>query len=181
MIRFIRVLLIAAAFSASSAQAIPVEWTLNTVQFDDGGTATGSFVYDADTDTYTDFSIQTFWVDPSRSAGFWDNGLTAIQSATPTELIVANYFLDSFQELFEELTLNYSGALTNSGGTYSLSGSERFTHIYDDPDLGIVQDAGDRLIVSGTVSTNVIPIPAAVWLFSSGLGLLGFLKRKGQS
>jgi hypothetical protein len=28
------------------------------------------------------------------------------------------------------------------------------------------------------VTVNVVPIPAAVWLFASGLGLLGWLRRR---
>jgi hypothetical protein len=42
-----------------SAQAIPVIWTLEGVLFEDGGTASGSFVYDADTSTFSDTYIVT--------------------------------------------------------------------------------------------------------------------------
>jgi hypothetical protein len=35
------------AFAALAAHAEPVTWTLNNVQFDDGGTASGWFVWDA--------------------------------------------------------------------------------------------------------------------------------------
>ena len=42
-----------------SASAIPVRWTLTGVTFSDGGTASGSFIYDADTNTYSNISITT--------------------------------------------------------------------------------------------------------------------------
>jgi hypothetical protein len=34
---------------------------------------------------------------------------------------------------------------------------------------------------SDSVTVKVVPIPAAVWLFGSGLGLLGFLRRRQLS
>lgn len=44
---------------AGGAQAVPITWTLQNVTFDDGGTASGWFVYDADTPQAptTQFSI----------------------------------------------------------------------------------------------------------------------------
>ena len=44
---------------SGSAAAAPVTWTLDGVAFDDGGTASGSFVYDAATNTYSAISITT--------------------------------------------------------------------------------------------------------------------------
>lgn len=41
----------------SNASAFPVTWTLSGVTFTDGGTATGSFVYDADTNTTSAWSV----------------------------------------------------------------------------------------------------------------------------
>ena len=42
-----------------NAHAIPGVWTLDNVVFDDGGIATGSFVYDADLSNYSDVDITT--------------------------------------------------------------------------------------------------------------------------
>ena len=47
------------AFWSISGYAVPVVWTLNGVTFDDGGTASGSFTYDAGTDTYSAISMST--------------------------------------------------------------------------------------------------------------------------
>jgi hypothetical protein len=41
-------LALAALCAASAVSALPIQWTLTDVLFDDGGTATGSFIYDAD-------------------------------------------------------------------------------------------------------------------------------------
>jgi hypothetical protein len=42
-----------------SAWAVPVTWTLHNVVFQDGATVSGSFVYDADTNTYSAVNITT--------------------------------------------------------------------------------------------------------------------------
>ena len=40
--------------SSLIAEAVPLRWTLDGVIFRDGGTANGSFVYDADTNIFSD-------------------------------------------------------------------------------------------------------------------------------
>ena len=41
------------------AVAVPVTWTLSGVTFGDGGIATGSFAYDASSNTYSNVNITT--------------------------------------------------------------------------------------------------------------------------
>src|SRR5258708_19781801 len=41
------------------ASAAPVVWTLSGVTFSDGGTASGSFIFDADTNTYSSINVTT--------------------------------------------------------------------------------------------------------------------------
>ena len=50
-------LFVMAGMSALPAQADPIIWTLHGVTFDDGGTATGRFTYDAATNTYYDWNV----------------------------------------------------------------------------------------------------------------------------
>ena len=40
------------------------------------------------------------------------------------------------------------------------------------------KDGGDEIKLTGALSAVSVPIPAAVWLFGSGLGLLGWMRRK---
>jgi hypothetical protein len=42
---------------ANSASAVPLPWTLMSVSFTDGGSATGTFTFDAVTNTYSAFNI----------------------------------------------------------------------------------------------------------------------------
>lgn len=70
--------LLAAALLATPlvAQAMPVTWTLSGVTFAGGGTASGSFDFDADLDRYSNVAITTtaggnfatdsFYVSPGR-------------------------------------------------------------------------------------------------------------------
>ncbi len=43
-----------------AAQAIPILWTLQDLVLDDGGTASGNFVFDADANTHISINIATF-------------------------------------------------------------------------------------------------------------------------
>ncbi len=44
---------------SAPAFALPIQWTLEGVTFSDGASAFGTFVYDADTNEYTDINITT--------------------------------------------------------------------------------------------------------------------------
>ena len=56
-------MLLLAAFAlcqwSAPAFALPIQWTLEGVTFSDGASAFGTFVYDADTNEYTDINITT--------------------------------------------------------------------------------------------------------------------------
>jgi hypothetical protein len=57
----------------------------------------------------------------------------------------------------------------------------RFVRLTDDPDEGNIdgETVGADIDAIAAISTAVIPIPAAVWLFGSGLiGLIGLARRK---
>lgn len=43
----------------SAAHAVPIQWTVSGGAFDDGGTVSGSFVYDADTEVYSNVRLTT--------------------------------------------------------------------------------------------------------------------------
>ena len=45
--------------TARPAAAVPIQWTLQNVAFNDGTTASGSFLFDADSSAYSDIAITT--------------------------------------------------------------------------------------------------------------------------
>ncbi len=97
--------------------AVPIQWTLSNVTFVGGATASGSFIYDADTNTYSAISIvstgsgsipgSTFVVKyPSANASF-----VCFMTGNPSDLTGQRIFI---------LPVS-GGPLSNAGGTRTLS------------------------------------------------------------
>ena len=102
----------------SIASADGVTWDLSGVTFDDGGTASGSFVYDADTNTVNDIDIVT-------TAGTAFGGATYTGSDPafgpfPDQLVVVtDASLADFTGT-PVLNLLFLDSLTDAGGTVDL-------------------------------------------------------------
>ncbi len=176
------ILLAALLFTCHTAIAVPVEWTLNDVTFESGAVATGQFTYDADTRTFANVNILVsergaLGVFDISSPPSWNFG-----NAPGSELnLSVNWGLDPVNPIegyvHDTLYFEFNSTLTNSGGVASISPG---SYEYESRSYGPSPEGGYTLwtdnIVSGTVSA--VPIPAAVWLFGSGLGLLGFVRRR---
>ena len=156
-----------------SAWAIPVTWTPEGVVFEDGGTASGSFVFDADTSTYSDTDIVT-------TAGSMLSGETYSSDGNTFTFPVAVAFVSDGGSPFTDLVLVFNGPgglfgpnpLTNLGGYVTLdilNGGEKGAPQIGEP---------FRPFVSGSVFGVAVPIPAAVWLFGSALAGLGWIRRR---
>ena len=182
----------------TAAKAAPVLWTLNNVTFDDGGTATGSFIFDADAGTACSTSS-------SPCGMFYDvnimtTGGSALSGATYSVVCGTNnpsctgVVPDSTEAMFltstaADQTGNTAIAffftpagpvppagLTDAGGVVDIS---------DSMGTGAVQEAvcGDpgcadptspsRASLTGTLSGVVVPEPAELGLV--GLGLLALM------
>lgn len=155
-----------------SADAAPVTWTIDSLLFDDGGTGSGTFVYDANTNSYSDISIVTTAgsVLGGSVYGFINPTLLSPPSANGVVLVSSN--LANLTGL-PAIGIGFGAALTNTGGFISIDAGIEGTCVNagcDAPNAFPV-----RNILSGQLSA--IPIPAAVWLFASALGLLGWLRR----
>ena len=88
MIRFCYLLLIAVSMSAS-----PITWTLQNAVFNDGGVATGSFVFDADTQTVVSYNIQTSGGNTTNFPAFlFQNGVGYNMYASPNPPTNTIYF-----------------------------------------------------------------------------------------
>ena len=113
----------------------------------------------------------------------WDTGqmlppppANADPSSYPNGLTLVSEYQDSFAYIGDILSLNYATPLTNAGGIVDISGYQTRQVIVNG---GGSDPFFQRSLVSGTlVGVSTVPIPAAVWLFGSGLGLLGWLRRR---
>lgn len=188
-----------------SVSAVPVHWTLNNVVLEHqntlGGSSeiryfnvTGSFVYNADTNEYSDISVTT---DPSTfppltsdvwpgqtytgdnfhydaTSSFYSGPLTSANSEGIT--LAASFYNGALFWLQNGLRLSYESPLTNAGGSVALALDGASFERLNGEIAGCCLD--HRYVVSGSLNGTVVPIPAAVWLFGSSLGLLGWIRRR---
>ena len=162
---------------------MPITWVIDDLDFG-SHTASGSFVYDADTNTYSDINVVTIWgVFEYNDPGWGDY----VERSDPNFLFLSMVDPDNndlpvindpeygpVNDWYGVLAmgLSFSSGLTNDGGVVSVAATaglcaDRICSTPEEP----FQDS-----LSG--SASAVPIPAAVWLFGSGLGLLGWFCRR---
>ena len=163
-----------------SASAIPVQWTLNSWNLDGGGTATGSFVYDVDVGTNGTFSNVNITSTLGPSSFTFAGGNA---DANNLEFFMLDPGSDDLT--FTEVLLAQigGGGMTNAGGGPLFVLTEKDNNplssqsTCDNADCTTVSDP--VFLTSGNITGTVVPVPAAMWLFGSGLlGLVGMARRK---
>ena len=153
-------------FSAM-AEAIPVTWTLENVVFEDGGTAYGSYTYDADTNIFTNLSITTTAGSIITIGQTYTLGCNYSGCGNLDDVVVAETPA-SYPPVFGFIL---DAPMTNNGGSLAMLIGPCQTSCEFSADA-----QSFRNVISGSVSA--VPIPPAVWLFGSALGGLGWLRRK---
>jgi hypothetical protein len=181
---------------ANTASAVPVRWQFQDVLFSDGASLTGSFIFDTDAPTY-----------PVPDSPDQVDGYSSVNiSANASERFLFEWQADYAEECKSE-DCGYSGAnrlytvpvsgdcgfettvcqrnlgiqfdrsLNSTGSPIAVSGYE----YYDVRTPGGGTNWGDRRIVSGYVIGTVVPLPAAIWAFGSGLVALGWMRRRNSA
>jgi hypothetical protein len=144
---------------ATPAEAAALRWNLQGVTFNDGGTASGSFLFDADTNTFSDVNISTFLSNGNPVASY----VSALGDATG--------FASVIPSPFSVLTFGFSSPLTNLGGEIALLPTTEFAFVGGLP--------LSRSISAGSVSAAATPIPTPALLPGLiGLGMGIARKRK---
>lgn len=115
-----RLFLVASLIPAASF-AVPVQWTLSDVRFADGGTASGSFIYDADTTELSAWSVSVaggntgsfpaLTYGSANSTFYSDSGFGNPQPTLVLEI----------DAIRRQLRMTPLAPLTNAGGTVSLN------------------------------------------------------------
>lgn len=151
-------------FASSAVSAAILTWTLQNVSFSDGGTASGSFDYDADTNTYSDFSISVSGGGALFPSFVYDNGtshtrppLTATDLSISSNVVIPN----DTRELF----LQFAQPLTNAGGSIVLENPDGLANDAEFHTLPSSPPFGQRGFVAGG-SVTAVPEP------STAIGLM---------
>ena len=186
---------------AVTTSATPVTWFFNNVTFNDGGTLTGSFSFDADAPTacsggallcgtFSNFNITTTAGSARTGAsytvvcGVGDASCNGV-SPNSTEVLFLTS-TSSNQTGLSALAIFFTGVggvppagLSDAGGVFDIGNSSL--------SVGVVQEANcadatcstpapaSRISVSGTVQAGV-PEPSSMLLLSSALAGLTFLR-----
>jgi hypothetical protein len=158
--------------SIASADGIP--WVLSGVTFDDGGTASGSFVYDAVTNTYSAISVTT--TAGATLAGATYTSLSDIAGSSSTGFLFGpNNSSDLTGASF--LMWLFDAPLTNSGGIVQVSippPSDSIEALCGDPSCSD-SAATFRIVTGGEVVGTAVTTPEPSTFSLVGMGLVALL------
>ena len=153
-VHFAALVSIVALFSAS-ANATPVDWYLSGVTFTDGGTASGSFTYDADTSTYSAISISTTAGSIITTAKSYDVINSGAGCSTPEVFCLINSADVANCAGKTGATFTHVGTpLTNAGGTIALTYSREYT--FENFTCSTV-GSPERLVTTGSFTSELAP------------------------
>jgi hypothetical protein len=170
--------------TSDPAAAIPLTWSLVNADFSGGGTATGSFVYDASTNTFSSIDITLSTTTSYGATTINQLVCTNCTTSGGTEAALELVNASTQADLFISFAGPLSPVLPSSGGTIAFdlgnSGEEQCVNTNCSPAAFV----GPLVtFTSGELTTT--PLPAALPLFATGLGGLGLLgwrrKRKLQA
>jgi len=172
-------------------QPPPGDPTGDPILFSELVPVTGSFIYDADTGIVSNVNITTpdgesvtgctvVACTPASTTISPFPGFTYVDGIYNVSADRTGYFdLGDFSQI---LLLNLAADLTNSGGIVAIASALEFACGTACPAFDStmafrngVQQTGARLV------GNAVPIPAALWLFGTGLVGLGIFRRRSHS
>jgi hypothetical protein len=153
---------------ASDANAATVLWTVQSATFNDGGTLSGSFDFDATTTTYSNVALTT-----TTGQVLTGDSYSSCQFGNTCPGAFIGF------GVIRLLNLVFAAALTDAGGTVGFglgpTGTTEENEAFSFPPTVL---ASRNLIsggVTGVPDVSAVPLPATLPLFATGLGALGLL------
>jgi hypothetical protein len=171
--------LLAIGALALTAHATPVTWSLSGVSFSDGSSATGSFVFDADTVLYSSINIVT--TTPTVGGTFQFYCVAPCTGSDVTDTLILLLTQDSANDLTNTpaFSLAFAAPLTNAGGADSIiSGIEALCS--DGTCGGAVNGTTVSVNTGSVVSVAATPEPYSALAMATGLAAI-FALRYGNS
>jgi hypothetical protein len=176
------VFLVLWAASAVFANASPILWNLSTLNYNPStfdptfgsGTVSGSFVFDADTNTLSLWSISTAGFAPETNITFTPANSTASSGLGGSCGSLACTFLLSDTIFHDFLNLMFDSPMTNAGGTIGIS-SQAFQFLK----LDVPTVTTYYLASPGSVTSTPEAAPSML-VFVGALALLGFRRIRGR-
>jgi len=164
--------LLALAGLVPTASASPVTWDLSGVTFTSGASASGSFVYDALTNTYSSIDITV------SGAAFGNGTYTILDpgfGSSGSEIVAVPSALADFTNT-PVLAFDFASPLTDAGGTIALLADGHGIQQCVDPacSVSFTVDA----VSAGSVTTSLTSVPEPSSLLLLGSGLLGLMSRR---
>ena len=176
MKRALKFLLAAAVMmTALNALAVPTVWTLAGVTFSDGGTASGSFVYDADSNTYSSINIvANGGTNPTLNTSYFFACTVPCSGLAPSSGAVLTLSVAPSNNLtgLPAFALIFSTSLDNGGGSRSVIGSQNATCNNARCTAPI---APTRTVAAGAIAAVAPPPRLVPTLSNSSLILLGMM------
>ncbi|MCX7099612.1 MAG: hypothetical protein NTV43_17095 [Methylococcales bacterium] len=174
---------ICAAMGGWPAQASIIEWTLNNVTFSDGGTASGSFIWNSSTNAISTWTIQV----SGGSTDFLAISYTPFQPSGTGGTLFGNNagvtfsLFDSHAPAYASSSLRYLvlamvAPLNAHGGSLAMATlaggfpSQGFECFNCNP---------GRSVTSGEIEGVPVPIPPPIWLLCGSIPVwAGLAKRR---
>ncbi|MEO8673266.1 MAG: hypothetical protein ABI411_18265 [Tahibacter sp.] len=116
----VRLIGLACLLMSTLAAAAPVKWTFSTATFDDGGTLSGYFVYDADTNAISDQAVSVAGGNLADFPVLIYNSADSIASYEPFGNSQSTLIL-ALRNSERQLRVTPNLALTNAGGSVPLN------------------------------------------------------------
>ena len=179
------ILTISLAGLSGQAHAATIEWTINDGIFDDGGTVSGSLLWDTDTNNLVSWN---FLVSGGDTTNFPESTYSnTLPLNFGADLLDVNndpflIFRDDTPNSFDRIRdLRFSfpdlNALNTPAAIILLASVG--TEVAGEFGLIECYNCGPRRPGLDGAYLSAVPVPAAVWLFGSALiGLVGFSKRR---
>ena len=168
--------LFAGMYVPHDAHALLIQWTLSGATFTDGGTASGSFLYDADTSTMTGYDVTTT-AGTALAGNHYVDLLGAFPPYPSHAFAVVIPAAPPLPPNAPFLALQFQSLLSNAGGTINLlAGGEGFC---SDPVCG--GGFYRRFFNAGSVVGVQVPEPTTLALLLLGAGGLLLARRKDLS